>query len=93
MRSGAWACEKRLGTKGRSVTWLLLRVVVWRWRCGNEGRVVCIFHEVADELGVISRAACGLQDERDKVDVRVSVNFDLLCSLGHVTWGGCWLLQ
>ena len=27
-------------------------------------------------------------DERDKVDVRISVNFDLLCSLGHVTWVG-----
>ena len=51
--------------------------------------VVCIFHEVADELlGVISRAACGLQDERDKVDVWISINFDLLCSLGHVIWAG-----
>ena len=50
-------------------------------------RVVCIIHEVADELlGVISRAACGPQDERGKVDV--SVKFDLLCSLGHVTGAG-----
>ena len=33
----------------------------------GKGRVVCVFHEVADELlGMISRTACGLQDERDK---------------------------
>ena len=41
------------------------------------GRVVCVFREVVDEfLGVVSRAA------------RISVKFDLLCSLGHVTWTG-----
>ena len=52
-------------------------------------RIVCVFRAVADELlGVMSRAACGLQDERDKVDVWISVEFALLCSLGHVTWAG-----
>ena len=41
------------------------------------GRVVCVFREVVDEFfGVVSRAA------------RISVKFDLLCSLGHVTWTG-----
>ena len=46
-------------------------------------RVVGIFHEVADEL-----FGSGLQDEQDKVDVWISVNFDLVSSLGHVTWAG-----
>ena len=41
-------------------------------------------------------AAGGPQDERDKVDVWISVKFDLLSSLDHVTWAGaaccneCW---
>ena len=53
----------------------------------GEWRIVCVFRAVADELlGVISRAACGLQDERGKVDVWISVEFALLSSLGHVTW-------
>ena len=30
----------------------------------------------------------GLEDERDKVDVWISVTFGLLSSLGHVTWAG-----
>ena len=53
------------------------------------GRVVCVFREVVDEFfGVVSRAASSLQDERKKVGVWISVKFDLLCSLGHVTWTG-----
>ena len=28
------------------------------------------------------------QDERNKVDVRVSIKLDLLCSLRHMTWAG-----
>ena len=73
---------------GRGVTWL------WLWMADQvsrmaSGEVVCVFHEVADELlGVVSRAARGLQAERNKVDVWMSVKFDLLCSLGHVTWAG-----
>ena len=48
----------------------------------GEWRVVGVSHEVADELlGVVSRAACSLQGERDKVDAWISVKFDLLCSL------------
>ena len=57
------------------------------------GGLSAIFHQVADELfGVVSRAAGGLQDERDKVDVWISVKFDLLSSLGVVSWAGagCW---
>ena len=51
--------------------------------------VVCVFHEVADELfGVVFRAACGLRDERNKIDVWISIKFDLLCSLGIVNWAG-----
>ena len=50
-----------------------------------KGVVVSIFHEVADELfGVDSRAASGFQDERDKIDMWISLKFDLLRSLGHV---------
>ena len=30
----------------------------------------------------------GLQDERNEVDVWISVKFDLLCSFCHVTWAG-----
>ena len=37
---------------------------------------------------MIFKAACGLQDEGGKVDVWVSGEFDLLCSLGHVTGAG-----
>ena len=55
----------------------------------GEWRVVCIFHEVADEFcGVVSRAASGLEDARDKVDVWISVKINPLSSLGHVTWAG-----
>ena len=51
------------------------------------GGVVGVLHAVADELlGVVSRAASGLQDDRDKVDMWISVTFDFLSSLGHVTW-------
>ena len=50
---------------------------------------VSVFHEVADEFsGVLSRAAGGLKDERDKVDVWISVEFALLSSFGHVSWAG-----
>ena len=58
----------------------------------GERGVVCVFHEVAAELlGVLSWATSGLQDERGKVDVWISVKFDLLCSLDHVAWAfaGC----
>ena len=37
---------------------------------------------------MISRTACGLQDEKGKVDMRKPIKFDLLCSLGHVTRSG-----
>ena len=37
---------------------------------------------------MISSAACGLQGGRGNVDVWMSVKFDLLCSLGHVTSAG-----
>ena len=48
----------------------------------GEWRVVGTFQEVADELfGVASRAAGGLQDERDKVDVWISVEFDHLMAM------------
>ena len=41
-----------------------------------------------------SRAAGGLQDERNKIDVLISIKFDLLCSHAIVTdLGRCWLLQ
>ena len=36
--------------------------------------------------GVWSRTAGGLKDERDKVDVWISVKFALLSSLGRVSW-------
>ena len=53
------------------------------------GEIVSIFREVPDELfGVVSRAAGGLQDERDRADVWTSFKFDLLSSLGCVTWAG-----
>ena len=35
-------------------------------------------------LGLISRVICRLQDEKDKVDVWMSIKLDLLCFLGHV---------
>ena len=51
--------------------------------------MVGVFHEGADELlSMVSRAACGLQDEGDKVDVWVPIKTDLLGSLGHVTRPG-----
>ena len=51
------------------------------------GRVVSVPHEVADEFsGVWTRSTCGLEDERNGVDVRVSVKFALFCSLGHESW-------
>ena len=37
---------------------------------------------------MLSRAACGLEDERVRVDVWMPVNFGLVSSLGHVTWAG-----
>ena len=37
---------------------------------------------------MVSRVTSGLQDERNKVDVWISIKFDLLCSFGHVTWAG-----
>ena len=44
--------------------------------------MVGVFQEGPDELlGVVSRAACGLQDEGDKVDAGVSIKLDLLGSL------------
>ena len=53
---------------------------VSRMASGREG-VVSIFHEVAEELfGVDSRAASGLQDEQNKVDMEISIKFDFLCS-------------
>ena len=53
------------------------------------GRIVGVFHEVADDLfGVVSRAAGGLEHERDEVDVWKSVKFGLFSSLSHVTWAG-----
>ena len=33
-------------------------------------------------------SAGGLKDERDKVDVRISVKIGFLSSLGHVSWSG-----
>ena len=39
-------------------------------------------HEVVDELfGVVSRAASGFQEERNKFDVWISVKFDLALGL------------
>ena len=40
---------------------------------------------------MVSGAASGLEDEWDKVDVWISVKFDLLRSLGHKSWfcAGC----
>ena len=44
-----------------------------------------VFHEGADELvGVIAGTARGLQDKKNKVDVKVTIKLDLLGSLGHV---------
>ena len=37
---------------------------------------------------MVTRAAGGLQDERDKVDEWISVKFALLSSLGQVAWAG-----
>ena len=51
--------------------------------------IVSVFHEVVDEFpGVWPRAASGLEDERDKVDVWISVKFVLLSPLCHVSWAG-----
>ena len=73
-----------------------LEMALWRapWMADQvcrmaSGQVVSIFHEVADELlGVESRAASGLQDERNKIDMWISIKFDLLRSSGCVTWAG-----
>ena len=52
-------------------------------------RVVSISHEVTDEFSdVWTRSTWGLEDERDDVDVWISVEFALLSSLGHVSWSG-----
>ena len=49
--------------------------------------LVSLAEKVAGELfGVISRSASGFQDKRDKVDVRVPLELDLLSTFGHVTW-------
>ena len=51
--------------------------------------MVGVFHQGTDELlGMVSTAACGPQEKGDKVDVRVSIKFDLLGSLGHATRPG-----
>ena len=47
-------------------------------------RVVGISQEVAYEfLGMWARPTCGLQDERNEVDVWIPVEFVLFGSLGH----------
>ena len=55
-------------------------------------RVAGISHEVADGFsGVWTRSTCGVEDERNEVDVWVSVEFVLLSSFGHESWfcAGC----
>ena len=51
-----------------------------------------ISHEVANEFpGMWARPACGLEDEGNKVDVWVSVEFVLFRSFGLKSWfcAGC----
>ena len=53
---------------------------------------VGISHEGADEIsGVWTRSTCGLEDERNEVDVWISVKFVLFRSFGHKSWfcAGC----
>ena len=42
-------------------------------------------------LSVRTRSTCGLEDEKNEVDVWVSVEFVLLSSFGHKSWfcAGC----
>ena len=56
-------------------------------------QVIGISHEVANVFpGVWARPACCLEDERNEVDVWISVTFVLLRSFGHKSWFcvGCW---
>ena len=41
--------------------------------------------------GVWTRSTCGLEDEKNEVDVWVSVEFALFSSFGHESWSvaGC----
>ena len=49
--------------------------------------VVSISQEEVDEFpGMWARLACGLKNERNKIDVWVPVEFGLLRSLGHKSW-------
>ena len=57
-------------------------------RMACEGLSASLMRFVDELFGVVSRAASGLEDEGDKVDVWISVKFDLFSSLGHVTWAG-----
>ena len=67
-----------------STLWRADQVSEWQ-----EWGVVSVFHEVVDEFyGMWSGAAGGLKDERDKVDVWISVKFTLLSYIGHVSWAG-----
>ena len=50
-------------------------------------RFVSISHEVVNEFpGMWARPTCGLNDERNEVDVWIPVEFVLLRSLGHKSW-------
>ena len=50
---------------------------------------VSVSHEIAGEFsGVWPRPACGLEYERDEVDVWVSVEFALFSSFGHASRAG-----
>ena len=56
------------------------------------GGVIGISHEVANEFpGMWARRTCGLEDERNEVDVWISVKFVLFRSFGHESWfcAGC----
>ena len=48
-----------------------------------EWRVIGIWHEVANEFpGMWARPTCGLEDERNEVDVWISVKFVLFRFFG-----------
>ena len=57
-------------------------------RMACEGLSASLMRLLMNFLGVVSRAASGLEDEGDKVDVWISVKFDLFSSLANVTWAG-----
>ena len=71
--------------------WRTLWMADWVSRMASGGLSASVMRFLNELFGVVSTAACSLQDERNKIDVWISIKFDVLCSLGIVSWAsaGC----